>query len=62
MNTHMILQAAAEFNARHDYNLEAVMNFAAVAARHAHMVQLARKEQADPQLVLPLDSTKEVLP
>ena len=61
MNTHMILQAAAEFNARHDYNLEAVMNFAAVAIRHALMVQLARKEQADPQLVLPLNA-QEVLP
>jgi hypothetical protein len=61
MNTHMILQSAAEFNARHDYNIDAVMNFAAVAARHAHMVQLARKEQADPQLVLPLNA-QEVLP
>ena len=61
MNTHMILQAAAEFNARHDYSLDAVMNFATVAARHAHMVQLARKEQADPQLVLPLDA-QEVTP
>jgi hypothetical protein len=61
MNAHSILQAAAEFNARHDYDLAAVLHFATVAARHAHTVQLARKEQADPQLVLPLDA-QEVLP
>jgi hypothetical protein len=56
MNTHAILHSAAEFNARHDYDLSAVLKFAEVAAKHAHMVQLARKELADPQLVLPLDS------
>ncbi len=56
MNTHTILQSAATFNAQHDYDLDAVLHFATVAARHAHMVQLARKEAADPQLVLPLDS------
>jgi hypothetical protein len=56
MNTHAILQSAAEFNSRHDYSLDAVLKFAEVAARHAHTVQLARKEAADPQLVLPLDS------
>ena len=32
-----------------------------VAARHAHTVQLARKEAADPQLVLPLGA-EEILP
>lgn len=62
MNAHTILQAAADFNARHDYDLDAVMNFATVAARHALLVQLARKEAANPQLVLPLDGTQEVLP
>jgi hypothetical protein len=55
MNTHAILQSAADFNSRHDYNLEAVIKFAEVAARHAHLVTLARQEAADPQLVLPLD-------
>jgi hypothetical protein len=55
MNLHTILQSAADFNAQHDYDLEAVLQFAAVAARHAHLVQLARKEAADPQLVLPLE-------
>ena len=54
MNTPLILSAAAAFNATHDYNLEAVLKFTEVAARHAHIVQLARKEAADPQLVLPL--------
>lgn len=57
MNTYDILQSAAEFNARHDYNLDAVLRFAAIAGRHAHLVQLARLETADPQLVLPLDVT-----
>ena len=61
MNTHTILQSAAEFNSQHDYSLDAVLHFATVAARHAHTVQLARKEAADPQLVLPL-GVKEVLP
>jgi hypothetical protein len=56
MNTHTILQSAATFNAAHDYNLDAVLYFATVAAKHAHMVQLARKEAADPQLVLPLEA------
>lgn len=61
MNTHSILQSAAEFNSTHDFDLDAVLKFTEVAARHAHTVQLARKEQADPQLVLPLDA-QEVLP
>jgi hypothetical protein len=61
MNLHTIHQSAAEFNARHDYSLEAVLQFATVAAKHAHLVQLARKEAADPQLVLPLGG-EEVLP
>ena len=55
MNTPLILSAAAAFNATHDYSLEAVLKFVEVAARHAHAVQLARKEAADPQLVLPLE-------
>ena len=55
MNTHAILQSVATFNAAHDYDLDAVLKFAEVAARHAHIVQLARKEAADPQLVLPLE-------
>ena len=54
MNTHTILQSVAEFNAHHDYSLDAVLQFTTAAAKHAHMVQLARKEAADPQLVLPL--------
>ena len=56
MNTPLILQTAATFNSAHDYSLEAVLKFTEVAAKHAHIVQLARKEAADPQLVLPLGS------
>jgi hypothetical protein len=55
MNTHAILQSAAEFNSQHDYDLNAVLHVVTVAAKHAHTVQLARKEAADPQLVLPLE-------
>lgn len=62
MNTPLILSTAAAFNARHDYDLDAVLEFTKVAVKHAHMVQLARKEQADPQLALPLEVPQEVLP
>jgi hypothetical protein len=62
MNTHSILQAAAEFNSHHDYDLAAVMNFATAAVKHAHMVQLARKEAADPQVVLPMDLPQTATP
>ena len=61
MNAHAIRETVAAFNAQHDYSLDAVLHFATVAARHAHIVQLARKEAADPQLVLPLGG-EEVLP
>lgn len=55
MNTHAILQSVAAFNAVHDYDLNAILKFTEIAAKHAHIVQLARKEAADPQLVLPLE-------
>jgi len=55
MNTHAILQSVAAFNAQHDYDVAAVLKFTQVAITHAHTVQLARKEAADPQLVLPLE-------
>jgi hypothetical protein len=61
MNTPLILQTVATFNAAHDYSLDAVLKFTEVAVRHAHTVQLARKEAADPQLVLPLGG-EEILP
>ena len=62
MNTHSILFAAAEFNSHHDYSLDAVLQFATVAVKHAHMVQLARKEAADPQLVLPMELPQTATP
>ena len=62
MNTPLILSTAAAFNSTHDYSLDAVLEFTKVAIRHAHMVQLARKEAADPQLALPLEVPQEVLP
>ena len=55
MNKPLIYQSAAEFNSAHDYNLDAALLLSSVVVRHAHLVQLARKEAADPQLTLPLD-------
>ncbi len=62
MNNHAILQSAAVFNAANDFSLDAVLQFATVAVKHAHMVQLARKEQADPQLVLPMELPQAATP
>jgi hypothetical protein len=55
MNTHTIAQTAANFNAVHDYDVAAALKLTELVIRHAHMVQLARKEAADPQLALPLE-------
>jgi hypothetical protein len=58
MNTHAIHQTAAAFNAEHDYNVAAALRLTDLVIRHAHIVQLARKEAADPQLALPLEVTE----
>ncbi len=55
MNIHAIAQSAATFNADHDYDVGAALKLTELIIRHAHMVQLARKEAADPQLSLPLE-------
>ena len=55
MNAHTIAQSAATFNAQHDYDIAAALKLTELVVTHAHMVQLARKEAADPQLVLPLE-------
>ena len=55
MNTLLILESAAQFNATHDYDIEAALRLSSLVVRHAHLVQLARKEQADPQLTLPIE-------
>lgn len=54
MNLHTIAQSAAAFNAQHDYDLSAALKLTELVIQHAHIVQLARKEAADPQLALPL--------
>jgi len=58
MNTHAILETAAHFNEQHDYDVAAALKLTSLVIRHAHAVQLARKEAADPQLVLPLEVTE----
>jgi hypothetical protein len=55
INTHAIAQTAATFNADHDYDLQAALKLTEIVIRHAHIVQLARKEAADPQLMLPIE-------
>jgi hypothetical protein len=58
MNFHTIAQSAATFNAQHDYDVAAALKLTEVIIRHAHIVQLARKEAADPQLALPLETAE----
>ena len=55
MNIHAIAQSAAAFNEQHDYDVSAALKLTELIITHAHMVQLARKEAADPQLALPLE-------
>jgi hypothetical protein len=58
MNAHTIAQTAAAFNAAHDYDVGAALKLTELIITHAHMVQLARKEAADPQLALPLEASE----
>ncbi len=55
MNINAIAQTAAAFNADHDYDVAAALKLTELVVTHAHVVQLARKEAADPQLALPLE-------
>jgi hypothetical protein len=58
MNTHAILETAAAFNSQHDYNVAAALKLSEAVIRHAHAVQVARTEAADPQLCLPLETAE----
>ena len=55
MNSHQITQTAATFNAANDYSIAAALELSQLVIRHAHYVQLARKESQDPQLMLPIE-------
>jgi len=57
--THLIRQTAADFNAAHDYDLAAALELSAVLIRHAHLVQIARTQAADPQLMLPIQEATQ---
>jgi len=52
--SHQIRQTAADFNAQHDYDLAAALELSTVVIRSAHLVQVARAEAKDPQLLLPI--------
>jgi hypothetical protein len=54
MTTAEIHQTAAHFNERSDYDIRAALDLSAVLIRHAHLVQVARTEAKDPQMMLPI--------
>ncbi len=49
-----IHETAARFNERSDYDIRAALDLSAVLIRHAHLVQVARTEAKDPQMMLPI--------
>jgi hypothetical protein len=57
--THLIRQTAADFNAAHDYDLAAALELSAAVIRHAHLVQIARTQAADPQLTLGIEEATQ---
>jgi hypothetical protein len=59
MNTHQIRETAAHFNEVHDFDMAAALHLSQIVIRHAHLVQLARREAQDPQLVLPLEEATQ---
>ena len=59
MNAHQIRETAAQFNAAHDFDIGAALELSKAVIRHAHYVQLARKEAQDPQLKLPIEEASE---
>ena len=59
MNTHQIRETAATFNEAHDYDMVAALALSQMVIRHAHMVQLARREAQDPQLMLPIEEATQ---
>jgi hypothetical protein len=59
MNLNEIALAAAHFNEQHDYDLPSALKLTEIIIRHAHTVQLARIQAADPQLELPIDLNGE---
>ncbi len=54
-----IHETAATFNARHDYDIAAALELSAAVIRHAHLVQIARTQAADPQLMLPIQEATQ---
>ncbi len=54
MNINAIAQSAAAFNEQHDYDLASALKLTEIVIRHAHLVQVARVQAADPQLMLPI--------
>ncbi len=54
-----IHETAARFNERSDYDIRAALDLSAVLIRHAHLVQIARTQAADPQLTLGIEEATQ---
>jgi hypothetical protein len=61
MNITEIAHAAAHFNEQHDYDLASALKLTEIVIRHAHLVQVARVQAADPQLQLPIEVGNDAL-
>jgi len=61
MNITEIAHAAAHFNQQHDYDIASALKLTEIIIRHAHLVQVARVQAADPQLELPIEVGKNAL-
>jgi hypothetical protein len=59
MTTAEIHETAARFNERSDYDIRAALDLSAVLIRHAHLVQIARTQAADPQLTLDIEEANQ---
>ena len=59
MSNQHILETAATFNAASDYDLSAALELSAAVIRHAHLVQVARTQSADPQLTLGIEEANQ---
>jgi hypothetical protein len=59
MTTAEIHETAARFNERANYSIKAALDLSAVLIRHAHLVQIARTQAADPQLMLPIQEATQ---
>jgi hypothetical protein len=61
MKINEIAHAAAHFNEAHDYDIASALKLTEIVIRHAHLVQVARVQAADPQLELPIELADDAI-